>query len=55
MIANRDYKTFLTMKCQAGPEGGFEPLWMPDKAFDFQQASQNLAAINKQEQQFTLV
>lgn len=33
-----DYKTFLAAKQQFGHDGGFEPLWMPDCAFDFQQA-----------------
>jgi hypothetical protein len=36
MIAT-DYKLFLAKKSQFGHDGGFEPLWMPDCAFDFQQ------------------
>lgn len=31
-----DYRTFLHRKTQAGPAGGFEPLWLPDWLFPFQ-------------------
>lgn len=31
-----DYQTFLHRKTQAGPMGGFEPVWMPDFLFPFQ-------------------
>lgn len=33
-----NYQTFLGRKTQLGGESGFAPLWMPDQAFDFQQA-----------------
>ena len=33
-----EYATFLKRKTQAGSDGGFEPLWLPDFLFDFQRA-----------------
>lgn len=33
-----DYQKFLEAKSQSRGNSGFEPLWMPDTAFDFQQA-----------------
>ena len=33
-----DYEAFLRAKSQAGADGGFAPLWMPDYLFDFQRA-----------------
>ena len=33
-----DYRDFLTRKSQAAGDGGFEPLWIPEQAFDFQQS-----------------
>jgi superfamily II DNA or RNA helicase len=35
--SNGDYKAFLAKKAQAGADKGFEPIWMPDFLFDFQQ------------------
>lgn len=34
---NNDYQTFLTRKSQAGSDEGFDPVWMPDFLYDFQQ------------------
>lgn len=31
-----DYQTFIATKLQAGQDGGFEPLWLPDFLMDFQ-------------------
>lgn len=33
-----DYKAFLERKAQADTYAGFDPVWMPDFLFDFQQA-----------------
>lgn len=33
-----EYGAFLRAKSQRGADGGFEPVWMPDFLFDFQQA-----------------
>lgn len=33
----QDYQAFLRSKQQRSKDGGFEPLWMPDFLFDFQQ------------------
>jgi len=32
------YSAFLAKKSQQHPDGGFDPLWMPDFLYDFQQA-----------------
>ncbi len=32
-----DYSEFLRMKSQSGQSHGFEPIWMPDSLYDFQQ------------------
>ena len=34
---NDDYTAFLAKKVQEGADHGFEPLWMPDFLFDFQE------------------
>lgn len=34
----QDYAAFLRAKSQAGADSGFDPVWMPDFLFDFQQA-----------------
>jgi hypothetical protein len=34
----RDYQQYLLLKSQSGADSGFEPLFMPDMAFDFQQS-----------------
>ncbi len=36
--ATESYGDFITGKSQADSDGGFEPTWMPDAAFDFQSA-----------------
>lgn len=33
-----DYESFLASKTQLANDGGFDPLWMPAEAFDFQQS-----------------
>lgn len=33
-----EYERFILSKSQGGADHGFEPLWMPDAAFDFQRA-----------------
>lgn len=38
-----DYKTFLERKRHSTGDFGFEPIWMPDSAFDFQKAIINKA------------
>ena len=35
-MSDKSYQEFLHSKTQFGCEHGFEPLWMPDKLFDFQ-------------------
>jgi superfamily II DNA or RNA helicase len=35
--AMSDYATFLARKSQLGGDSGFDPIWMPDFLFDFQQ------------------
>lgn len=35
---SQSYADFITSKSQAGLSSGFEPLWMPDFLFDFQQS-----------------
>ncbi len=37
-MINSEYATFLDDKSQLGSMSGFDPLWMPDEAFDFQKA-----------------
>lgn len=32
------YEQFLNRKTQVGCDHGFDPIWMPDKLFDFQRA-----------------
>jgi hypothetical protein len=34
----QDYSAFLEAKTQVGGDHGFDPVWMPDKLFDFQRA-----------------
>ena len=38
MNASADYQNFLISKSQSGAEDGFEPVWMPDWLFPFQQS-----------------
>ena len=38
MNASADYQNFLISKSQSGAEDGFEPVWMPDWLFAFQQS-----------------
>lgn len=38
MNASTDYQNFLVSKSQSGSEDGFEPVWMPDWLFPFQQS-----------------
>lgn len=35
-MSDYDYASFIESKTQAGADSGFEPLWIPDCAFDFQ-------------------
>ena len=37
-VSRLDYQDFLYRKSQSGSDGGFDPLWMPDQAFDFQRS-----------------
>lgn len=37
-MMNTDYRDFLEAKAQLGGEHGFDPVWMPDFLFDFQQS-----------------
>src|SRR5262249_10235956 len=37
-LIRREYPAFLERRAQAGAGSGFKPIWIPDKAFDFQQA-----------------
>ena len=37
-MANDGYSAFLQRKTQLGGEHGFDPVWMPEKLFDFQKA-----------------
>jgi len=32
------YEDFIQRKTQVGADHGFDPIWMPDSLFDFQQA-----------------
>lgn len=38
MNASTDYQNFLVSKSQSGSEDGFEPVWMPEWLFPFQQS-----------------
>jgi len=38
MSTATDYRSFLKAKTQLGSTGGFDPLWMPESAFPFQQS-----------------
>lgn len=38
MIATTDYREFITRKSQIANNSGFDPVWMPDFLFDFQQS-----------------